>query len=256
MPADEKAIAHRALPMLEEEWRTYLALEQAGPRPGPRDALTAPPWGNGDIPQGWLPPTSGLPLPLATLLGTRRSAALLFHPLNVAALRQVLSLALARPEQGAPHRPYPTSGGCDELGVLVAARRVEGLNEGAYWATANEGRTLSYAARLDQNYLAFERRACPFLELPPGETPAALLLIMADWHRLSSRYTNCVLASALWDCGALLQTLHLAATAVEVNACICACVQPRLIEAWLDLDCRNVGQVGLIALGGRADQVL
>ena len=255
MPEDEGTGKRLALPMLEEEWRTYLALEQAGPRSGPRDVQggTLPPWGNGDVPAAWSPPVDTLVSSLHTLLGTRRSAARLWHPLAVATLRQVLSLALARPAQGAPFRSYPTSGGCDELGVLIAARRVEGLREGAYWATTDEAGALSYAAPLDERYTAFERCACPFLELPPAFPPAALLLILADWRRLSSRYANCVLASALWDCGAMLQTLHLAATATQIHACICACVQPRLIEAWLQLDCRNVGQVGLIAFGGRPD---
>ncbi len=110
---------------------------------------------------------------------------------------------------------------------------------------------LPYAAPLDERYEAFEQRLCPFLGISPDASPpAALLLVLADWRRLGARYESCVLASALWDCGTLLQTISLAAAASQINARLCACVQPRLVEAWLHLDCREVGQVGLLALGG------
>jgi SagB-type dehydrogenase family enzyme len=238
--------------MNETEWQTYLTLEYAGPRPGSSTSPPppAPPWKNGEVSSGVLPQTAdpGV-IALRTLLDKRRSASELWHPLESTALIQVLSLALTRPAQ-APHRRYPTSGGCDELGMLIVARNVSGLDEGAYWAASENG-AFSFAAPLDDNYAAFERRVCPFLGLTPAYSPAALLLILADWRRLAARYTNCLLASALWDAGTLLQTLHLAATAYEINACICACIQPRLIEAWLNLDCQEVGQVGLIALSGR-----
>lgn len=239
--------------MNETEWQTYLALEHAGPRPGSSTSppLPAPPWKNGEASSAFLPQTTnpGV-IALCTLLDKRRSASELWHPLESTALGQVLSLALTRPAQGAPHRRYPTSGGCDELGVLVVARNVSGLDEGAYWAASENG-AFSFAAHLDDSYAAFERCVCPFLGLTPAYPPAALLLILADWQRLAARYTNCLLASALWDAGTLLHTLHLAATACEINACICACIQPHLIETWLSLDCRSIGQVGLIALSGR-----
>jgi hypothetical protein len=240
--------------MNETEWQTYLALEHAGPRPGSSTSppLPAPPWKNGEVESGILPQTAAPGVvALRTLLDKRRSASELWHPLESTALGQMLSLALTRPAQGAPHRRYPTSGGCDELGVLIVARNVLGLDEGAYWAAMKENAAFSFAAPLDRYYAAFECCVCPFLGLTPAYPPAALLLILADWRRLAARYENCLLASALWDCGTLLQTLHLAATATEVNACICACIQPRLVGTWLRLDCQQVGQVGLLALGGQ-----
>ncbi len=239
--------------MSAEEWQTYLALEQAGPRSSPYSGIVPalPPWGNGEVENGSLLQAKGtLISPLHALLSQRRSASHLWHPLSKRALSHLLSLALSRPTQGPPFRPYPTSGGCDELGILIAARNVEGLSEGAYWASMNETGSLAFAAPLDEHYAAFERCLCPFLGHTPAYPPAALLLILADWRRLAVRYENCVLASALWDCGTLLQTLHLAATATEVNARICACIQPRLVEAWLQLDCRTIGHIGTLALGG------
>jgi SagB-type dehydrogenase family enzyme len=243
--------------MPEAEWQTYLALEQAGPRSSPYSGIipALPPWGNGEVENGSLLQTEDtLISPLHALLSKRRSASHLWHPLSKHALSQLLRLSLSRPTQGPPFRPYPTSGGCDELGILIAARNVEGLSEGAYWASIKETGSLAFAAPLDEHYAAFERRMCPFLGHTPAYPPAALLLILADWRRLAARYENCLLASALWDAGALLQTLHLAATATKVNACICACIQPRLVETWLHLDCQQVGQVGLLALGGRFEE--
>lgn len=245
-----KSVGDRVFPpMNEEEWNTYLALANAGPRSGPQGGqVLPPPWQDGGIFEESFPRSMSLLSALQTLFSTRRSTSCVSSSLGQADIFRLLALALARPEQGAPFRSYPTSGGCDELGILVVARNVQGLAEGAYWANMISKRKLSYAASLDENYHAFERLACLFLgeDLPA----AALLLIFADWQRLTRRYASCVLASALWDAGALLQTLQLSATALAINSCAVACVQPRLVEAWLHLDCQRVGQVGLLALGG------
>lgn len=107
------------------------------------------------------------------------------------------------------------------------------------------------AASLEHpDYIEFERTASAYWGLPASTAPAAMLLVLADWRALAARYTNCVLASALWDCGVLLQTLSLAAAAVGANACIGACIRPTLVGSWLGLDCREFGHVGTLALGG------
>lgn len=137
------------------------------------------------------------------------------------------------------------------MGVLVVARNVHDLSPAAYWAASEDGGGLRIAASLEHpDFLEFERTASAYWGLPAGTTPAVMLLVLADWRVLAARYTHCVLASALWDCGALLQTLSLAAAATGVNACIGACIRPRLVGSWLGLDCREFGHVGTIALGG------
>jgi hypothetical protein len=178
---------------------------------------------------------------------------MLWNPLDLSDLHQLLSLALFSATRRPPYRPYPTSGASDELGIVVAARNVRGLDEGAYWVLTDGdggGVSLSPAARLDGRFAAFERLAAPFQGCGPSHPPAASLLIQAAWRRLESRYVNCVLASALWDTGTLLQTLSLAAGAVGLLACISACVQPELVARWLQLDCRDIGHTGSLALGG------
>lgn len=240
--------------MIDSEWQTYLALQNAGPLVPTGPAPGSAPWEKQVKPEDLfekdLAPAPGQAL--RSLLDGRRSSRILWNPLDLSDLRQLLSLALLSTTRRPPYRPYPTSGASDELGIVVAARKVRGLDEGAYWVSTHGGGgvSLSPAASLDERFAAFERRAAPFQGFNPSCPPAASLLILADWRRLESRYANCVLASGLWDAGTMLQTLSLAACAVDLHACISACVQPRLIEAWLQLDCRDIGHIGTLALGG------
>ncbi len=239
--------------MIDSEWQTYLALQEAGPLVQPRPAPGPAPWEKQVQQDGLFELETALApaQALRSLLDGRRSSRMLWNPLDLSDLRQLLSLALLSTTRRPPYRPYPTSGASDELGIVVAARKVRGLEEGAYWvSTHGGGVSLSHAASLDERFAAFELRAAPFQGSSPARPPAASLLILADWRRLGSRYANCVLASGLWDAGTMLQTLSLAACAVDLHACISACVQPRLIEAWLQLDCRDIGHIGTLALGG------
>lgn len=242
--------------MLDEvEWQAYLALERAGPRrtmgkePGPS------PWGTGEVECAGEQTSGGPPVRfLQHLLVFRRSSRVLWNALDVSDILQVLRTSLSRPASRSPFRPYPTSGGCDELGMVIAARNVIGLQERAYWAsTSTDGKTLQQAAPFSEQFVRFEQMAYPFVGLSTDRPPAVTLLVLADWRRLSQRYEHCILASALWDCGALMQTLSLAAAAVGIHACICACIQPRLIGSWLNLDCREIGHIGTIALGGHQE---
>lgn len=243
--------------MSAEEWQTYLALQFAGPRkfvPAAR-LVAPPPWGRGEI--GIQEKDAGSPSvhALQALLLQRRSVRDLATPVDLTVLLQVLHLALARPDSSPLSRHYPTSGGCDELGILVAARRVKGLPEGAYWAATDTMGSLLRAASLSPVFDEFERIAIPYLGLSRERTPAVTLLILADWRKLSARYEHCVLASALWDSGTLLQTLSLAAAAVGVHACISACIQPELIATWLGIACEDFGHIATLSLGGKASSV-
>lgn len=239
--------------MRDSEWQTYLALQEAGPLTHQGSRLAPAPWEEHIQQEGFCDtaPPSTPAQALRSLLDGRCSSRLLRNPLDRSALLQLLTLALLGSTRRPPYRPYPTSGACDELGLLVAASKVWDLEEGAYWVvTAEGGVSLAHAASLEGHFAAFERLAAPFQGFDPSQPPAASLLILADWRRLERRYANCILASALWDAGALLQTLSLAACAVDLHSCISACVQPSLVEAWLQLDCRDIGHIGTLALGG------
>lgn len=239
--------------MNEMEWQTYLALQQSGLAQPPQaeQLLEDPPWESGEVKQDRGVDLSPHVQAFSSLAQRRLSTNDLTYMMDVAPLRLLLALSLARPAERPRSRPYPTSGGLDELGILIAARSVDGLPEGAYWASAGEEHTFRRAASLNGAYEEFEQQACPYLGLAPASPPAAFLLVFADWRTLAARYVQCVLSSGLMDSGALLQTLSLAAGAVGLNACICACIQPVLIERWLKLACREIGHIGTMALGGQ-----
>lgn len=231
-----------------EEWQVYLALEAAGPTWKAQLPDPPPPWAGEIYGLGLSRPETAA---LRKILEKRRSSRVLWKSLTLATLLEILGLALERPKDRPKSRVYPTSGGCDELGVLVIARNVRDLPAAAYWATGGDADGLKIAASLEHpDYIEFERSACVYWGLPANTTPAAMLLLMADWRVLAARYINCMLASALLDCGTLLQTLSLAAAAVGTNACIGACIRPTLVGSWLGLDCGEFGHVGTLALGG------
>ena len=239
---------------LDEEWQTYLALESAGPTVTPQGVTGVPPW-TGEVPAVKL--SNPRSVGLREVLESRRSSRVLWRPLPLSVLLEILYLTLGRPKDRPYSRVYPTSGGCDELGILVVARNVTGLPPAAYWAVGDDRGRLRKAASLENPYfLEFERVASSYWGLPEGATPSAMLIVLADWKSLAARYKNCVLASALWDCGALLQTVSLAAAAVGAKACISACVRPRLVGSWLGIDYREFGHIGTIGIGGGTVQTV
>lgn len=232
------------------EWLTYYNLHQAGPcDQSERKNVPAPPWGTGEPPE-ISTYSSDVANTFKNIADRRRSVRDLSHEVSQNALLEVLSLTLGRPYLRPYARRYPTSGSCDELGILVVASRVEGMRPAAYWASAND-QSLKKAAELTDEYLAFEEVLCTFFSLPISESPAVSLLIMADWKKLESKYQNCVLASALLDCGGLLQTLSIAAATLRLKACISCCIQPTMIERWLGLSGREYGHIGTFCLGAR-----
>src|SRR6266567_7440472 len=117
--------------MLDSEWQTYLALQEAGPLvpQGPRPGLA--PWENRMKPaNSFEKESASAPArALRFLLERRRSSRILWNPLDLSDLHQLLSLALLSTTRRPPYRPYPTSGASDELGIVVAVRKVRGLEE-------------------------------------------------------------------------------------------------------------------------------
>lgn len=232
------------------EWLTYFNLHEAGPNELTENVLVpAPPWGNGTPPEIDMY-SSDVANAFKNIVDRRRSSRNLAHEVPRETLFEVLSLALGRPFLRSHSRRYPTAGNCDELGILVVARRVEGLAPAAYWADSEE-ESLKWAAELSREYLGFEEVLCKFFGVTTDESPAVNLLIMSDWRKLERKYKNCVLTSALLDCGGLLQTLSIAAAAVRLRACISMCIQPLLIERWLGISAKEYGHIGTICLGSR-----
>ncbi|MGH8994349.1 MAG: hypothetical protein ACRDZ7_22805 [Acidimicrobiia bacterium] len=179
------------------------------------------------------------------LLHARRSSRNLWHPLHLGVLSEVLHCALAPRRDGG--RPYPTSGGCDELRFLLLCQRVVPMPPGWYWLTPDVSRLVPADLRGGQDVLA---KVSTFLGLDPERAPSVVMLAFCDWETLSSRYEHCTLLSGLWDWGAALQTLYLSACATGTPACAVAALMPRTLALHLGVDCRAFGHVGTFALGG------
>jgi SagB-type dehydrogenase family enzyme len=231
------------------ELAVYERVAGAGPLPHPVTVRPAPPWSPGG-------PASGHPvvrLPggqgdtIAALLQQRRSQRRLWRPLPVDQLAAVLQAALGHGPDG--RRPYPTSGGCDELQFLLLAERVPGLAPGAWWVLP-DGLQLVSQPLDDKATEQIVRQVCACTGVERHHAPSAVILLCCDWETLAGRYGNCTLVSGLWDCGAAVQALYLAATGAGLPACAVAVVQAGPLAAALGVDHASFGHVGTFALGG------
>ena len=141
-------------------------------------------------------------------------------------------------------RPTPSAGGCHEIDLWVALRDPrDGLP-------------------------AFSRYDAATHALHPGDSPAdallqtagqamgsappgALLTLAARFGRVSWKYGEAGYPLILKNAGVLLQTLHLAATALDLGSCILGGGDNRAFERATGLDPCQTGPVGEIALTGR-----
>jgi len=236
--------------MNEIELLTYLNLENSKPVINLNSyTQKIPPWEEGNPPEIKIYPNSRA-ADFLNVIDLRRSTRNLYNAITKNDLFKLLNLSLGRPFLRRYFRRYPTSGACDELGVLIIANKVEGIPRAAYWAHA-ENNELKWAADLNDKYLEFEIESCKHFGLTIDKAPSLTFLIFADWKRLEKKYQNCVLASALLDCGGMLQTMSIAAATIHLRACISGCIRPKLIQDWIGLDCKYFGHVGTICFGAR-----
>jgi SagB-type dehydrogenase family enzyme len=231
------------------ELTVYERVVSAGPRPGPAGRRPVPPWCGDGEPGGRavveLPPPAGGDTPI--LLRQRRSQRRLWHPLPVDKLASVLHGALACRPDG--RRPYPTSGGCDELQFLLLAERVPGLAHGAWWLMP-DGRRLVGQPLSAGATEGIVRQVCACTGVERAHAPSAVILLWCEWETLAGRYGNCTLVSGLWDSGSAIQALYLAAAAAGLPCCAVAAVQPRPLAAALGVDHARFGHAGTFAVGG------
>ena len=113
-------------------------------------------------------------------------------------------------------RPYPGAGGCHPLEVYLVAHACEGLERGLYrYDPAGHGLVAIAAdpARLDR-LLGQARGAAGIAADPP-----VLIVIAARFARMFWKYEGVGYANLLKDAGALLQTMYLVATAMDLAPC-------------------------------------
>lgn len=115
-------------------------------------------------------------------------------------------------------RPYPSGGGLHALELYVIARDCPGLAPGVYRYAAG-AHALDPVRPLDAHgvaLLADARHATG--ERLPGD-PAVLLGVTLRYGRVARKYRAISYRLALLETGALLQTLYVAAGALDLAAC-------------------------------------
>jgi SagB-type dehydrogenase family enzyme len=113
-------------------------------------------------------------------------------------------------------RPYPGGGGCHPLDVYIVAHRCEGLERRLYRYESDGHGLVALAAdpsRLDR--LLSDARTAARIE----ENPPVLVVLAARFARILWKYEGIGYASLLKDVGALLQTMYLVATAMDLAPC-------------------------------------
>jgi len=137
------------------------------------------------------------------------------------------------------HRPAPSAGArhpCDLH--LIAGDNIYGLDAGAY-------RFDPVSAELERldHPPAGPAKALDRIEDGIGARPAAALFLVADLERTFTRYPTGM--SLIWrDAGALLATLHLVATALDLHSCVLGSC-----GTWIDQPPRAI-DLGCLAVGG------
>jgi SagB-type dehydrogenase family enzyme len=156
--------------------------------------------------------------PLSEVLRTRRSRRQ-WHPpaLNeIAAVlvrsARVLDFAVGDDGYVMTHRPTPSAGARHPLDLHVLASHVDGLAPGAW-------RFDPVRCELVETRLAWQPTLRQLGDVMGSPVPPAAVVLVAHLDRTLARYPTGM--SLVWrDAGALLATLHLAATDVDLASCM------------------------------------
>jgi SagB-type dehydrogenase family enzyme len=243
-----------------DHWSTYELIVQrmaggGGARAG-GDPDAAPPMRKGS----WSGSVIGLPrdarLPAAdfaaVLLGRRSQRGFAPRPLELADLAAVLvgaaGLQRSIAADGTSLRPHASAGGRHPLEITVVASAVRGLERGVYWFDAFDA-TL-HEQDVDLEVLdELHRELGGSLGLGRPCEPPVVLLVTAVFARTLWKYDGIGLGLVYRDAGCLLQTLHLAATALGLAACPAHLRGELAFSRWLGLDPIEESLVGAFAMG-------
>jgi SagB-type dehydrogenase family enzyme len=147
-------------------------------------------------------------------------------------------------------RPFASAGARGELELYVVANDVAGVAPGAYYYDARSHELVGVRHRdHDQDRLNQDVQAATGDRL--DRDPPAVLLVTAVFARVMWKYRDIALALIYKDTGCLLQTLYLAATALDLAPCAVGAGPEAANARWLGLDPMVESQVGCLLLGAR-----
>ena len=146
---------------------------------------------------------------------------------------------------------YPSGGSLHSLEVYVIPVRCAGLEPGIYRYLGIE-HALCRAGRpsLDVDFLLAEARRGTGEKLP--DIPSLLLVMTTRLSRVTRKYQSMAYSLILKEVGALLQTLYLVATAMDLAPCAIGTGDADRFACAAGLDFFEETSVGEMVLGGRA----
>lgn len=150
----------------------------------------------------------------------------------------------------AVRRVYPSGGAMYPLEVYVAVRACAGLVPGLY-RYCPDGSQLERLSGMNDAVLALVAGAA---NAGRCESPQVLVAVAARFLRMSWKYSALSYALILKEVGALLQTMYLVATAMELGACAIGGGDADLFAQAAGTSYYEEGAVGELLLGTRADR--
>lgn len=153
-------------------------------------------------------------------------------------------------ENQTSRRPYPSAGARHTLELFLLCERVAELDRGVYYYHPLEHRLYLIKhpdERYDETLLVL--RANTDNEL--NRDPNVAIIITSVVERMMWSYQDFSLISIYRDVGALMQTMYLVATDLELAPCAVGSIQGPEWAAWLGLDSLRESHVGSFLLGKR-----
>lgn len=147
-------------------------------------------------------------------------------PLPLAALGEFLfraahvqrAMPRGRGSTGYPwtRRPSPSGGASHSLELYLAVRRCEGLEPGIFHYDPARHRLEPLPDSADESAALLEGARAA---VPGSGAPAVLVILASRFARVNWKYESIAYATVLKDVGALLQTMYLVATAMDLAPC-------------------------------------
>ncbi|MFY9658047.1 MAG: SagB family peptide dehydrogenase [Methylocystis sp.] len=147
---------------------------------------------------------------------------------------------------GHTSRPYPTAGAAYELELYLAVARCKGLERGFYHYDAGAHGLAAITAQ-EGDFEALLAQAAQAMGV--AAPPQIVIVVAARFGRVSWKYSAIAYSLILKDVGALSQTLYLAATDMELGACVIGISNIDLFARMTGIDFHVEGAVGQFALG-------
>jgi SagB-type dehydrogenase family enzyme len=148
-------------------------------------------------------------------------------------------------------RPYPSGGASYELELYLTVEQCMGLEPGLYWYDPVEhGVVLLSRPNADTRTLLEDAR-----QATAGLCrPEVLITLAARFQRVSWKYAGLAYTTILKNTGALISTMYLVATAMELAPCAIGLGNSDVFARASGIDYLREGAVGEFALGGSQEQ--